>query len=101
MSGLNDSVLRNNPVWGSDTTVAVGTIPAAVHPANLVTIPLSGTYFILSNNGAANFYVTPDPTFIGILVAPGESFEFACKAGTSVSLIGSAAGQDFTLTQFS
>ncbi len=99
MSGLNDSVLRNNPVWGSDTTVAVGTIPAA--PGNQVTIPLSGTYFIFSNNGAANFYVTPDPTINGVLVAPGESFEFACKAGTSVSLIGSAAGQDFTLTQFS
>ena len=99
MSGLNDSVLRNNPVWGSDTTVTVGTIPAA--PGNQVTILLSGTYFIFSNNGAANFYVTPDPTINGVLVAPGESFEFACKAGTSVSLIGSAAGQDFTLTQFS
>lgn len=95
MSQLNSSLLVNNPVWNGRTQT-IGGVSSGADP-----IPLSGTYFILSNTGANNLFVTADPTSgTGILVAPGQSFESACNVGVTLGVIGTP-GQPFSITQFS
>tara|TARA_R110002110_G_scaffold83483_3_gene216667 strand:+ start:2173 stop:2460 length:288 start_codon:yes stop_codon:yes gene_type:complete len=95
MSQLNSSLLANNPVWDSKTL----TLSAVSTGAD--TIPLSGSYFIVSNVGANNLFITTNPAVpTGILVAPGQSFESACVVGINISIVGTV-GQPFSLTQFS
>jgi hypothetical protein len=97
MSQLNLSILRNNPVWDNNAGTFVGVLPVG----GAVGVPLSGSYFVLSNTGANNLFVSTDATLgTGILVAPGQSFESACLAGVSIGVIGTA-GQPFVLVQFS
>lgn len=76
----------NAPVW-NPTTIAQAVILTGA--ADLVAI--TGYYIVLSNTGANNVWISPDPAVQGVLVSPGETFETAIMPNSSFYVVGTAA----------
>ena len=93
-TGLNSSVLRNNPVWDESVTSTSITLTGGAD-----VVPLVGVYVIVSNIGANNIWIFPTvATSPGVLVVPGASFETATKPSSIMSVLGTAAQDVVVLT---
>ena len=98
MASYNDRQNANNPLWDKRTSGQALALTGAAQPISGLVAFGNPSYIIISNIGANNVWVSPDPAVVGgILVQPGATFETAVGEEPSIHILGTVAQMVFIL----